>query len=30
MNPQTPVKSCVKRDMLDGKDVADVFWIEAR
>src|SRR4051812_13277628 len=25
MNPQTPVKSCVKRDLLEGKDVADAL-----
>ena len=25
MNPQTPVKSCVKRRMLDGKEVADAL-----
>lgn len=25
MNPQTPVKSCVKRSMLDGKDVSDAL-----
>src|SRR4051812_8376465 len=25
MNPQSPVKSCVKRRMLDGKEVADAL-----
>ena len=27
MNPQSPVKSCVRRNMIDGKDVADALTV---